>query len=354
MAEFINETQFINENNYYFNVCYDFSRYSIDLQNADLSTKGIWISLLALLFQKDGRLVDWRGNKMQDEKAAEYLRIPLEQFKPALESLENWGVFQRDENGVLCNRWLIKQAEKIKSDRKAGAMRAKKSRDSCHSSNNNSECNANVRECNAHVTPERRVEKRKTKQNKKDDMREQSREEGTAPGGDDPPPVDNSTHSTHSLIYQFPKFCSYTEALAKLVETTGKTICNGIGESARRQAIESKLADIIEKGGDPVHWFAAMEEAINYASENPQKPAGEILAKFRQYPDGIQDNGKDSRCEQLIRVVSKEKPYGACSKFLGKSIPGNLGFSGNYDDLDTYELPQEEYDPNVTDQDNPF
>lgn len=322
--KFTNETQFINETNFYFSVFHDFSRYSIDLQNADLSTKGIWISLLALLFPKDGRLVDWRGNKMQDEKAAEYLRIPLEQFKPALESLENWGVFQRDEDGVLFNRWLIKQTEKMKSDREAGAIRAKKWRDGQSSSNNNSERNAYVRERNANVTPERRE-----KQNKKNEMEGESK--SPAPGGVDTPPVDNST-PLHSLINQNPELCSNVETILTLIETTGAGECNGIGESARRQAIESKLTTVLEKNGDPVLWSAAIVEALKYAGENPQKPAGEILAKFRQYPDGIQDNGKDSRCDQLIRVVSKAIHGGACAKFLGISAPFNPNPSGDYSD----------------------
>ena len=129
-------------------------------------------------------------------------------------------------------------------------------------------------------------------------------------------PVDNSkTDAQNSLSnpYKCSSFSDQTERLATLIETAHQFgECNDIGGVARRNAIHYQAEAF--PASDPSIWFNAITEAITAATVGTR--AGDIVTALRKYSDGILDNGKVSRCDELIRLTAQKLKAGACAKAL--------------------------------------
>ena len=326
-----------------------------DLQMCSDTAQALWVNLICVMCNSPerGRLVENDGQPMSMKRIVFSVRKSEEVINAGLEELKAARICDIDDKGVIYSSRIVNED----ADRQAEAERKQKyeethkpERSEKRAAKRNGKSPTRLRQKSDKITTEVRQESDAVELELKSELEleldKRERSKSPAPGGVNPPPVDNSAHSAAgaalSLIYQNSSYRSEIEALANLIETTTTAgECNGIGESERRNSIYYQSEAF--SASDSAVWFNAMTEAISCAQPGTREHV--LVTAIRKYPDGILDSGNVSRSEELIRLTAQKPNCGACSKALayihgkqGKTTPPPSNSPGNEEEDDQNNL----------------
>lgn len=94
---------------------------SPDIRALPLDVRMIWFEMLCLMWESKKRgYLQINGMKTDDKFIAKMLGIDVKVYKKSLKILEKFGVFSRDENGVIYSRRMVKDEEIRQKKQKAG------------------------------------------------------------------------------------------------------------------------------------------------------------------------------------------------------------------------------------------
>lgn len=99
---------------------------SADVQSLPYSERGIWFEMLCFMHNSPqrGELVHSTGKAMADDEVARLLGLTKQDFTNSLALLLRTGVTERNEDGALINRRMVREREKKEAKSRAGKIGA--------------------------------------------------------------------------------------------------------------------------------------------------------------------------------------------------------------------------------------
>lgn len=103
----------------------------VQLHQCSAEARGVWMDMLCIMAKsaRYGYLVNGDGNPFSLEQLAHVIRLSKNRLQVVLSELEREGIFQRDSQGFIFSKRLVRDADKIMARKEAGRERVARFRD---------------------------------------------------------------------------------------------------------------------------------------------------------------------------------------------------------------------------------